>query len=351
MYIEDLTQTYRAKLDDELLELLAESKNLTLEARAVLFSEAAKRGLKAPELIQPSETISKGVIKAEVLSAGPFIAEVLKTFHARFWVFVRLVAPAVVIGYVTVHWSGKEIREIVSHMRYPAEPSLAELVRMSCFRFGGFVVSWVAFSFSYGAVCAEITLRHAGVVPSFGQCFTIVLRRARPFLRVVAVLFVGLLLFTALAMSLSTGLYWLSASRYLSLGRTALWWCSMGLTGIAWIVLSRFSLSVPAVVIGNERVGQAIFRSDEMTEGKWLILSALVVKSVWGGYIAGMIPYWLASRIAWTVPPPWWFGWVLTGLSIAAVAAIEPYMFVGFALLYLHSAPATVSAQESVAAV
>jgi hypothetical protein len=33
MYIEDLTQTYRAKLDDELLELLAASKNLKLEAR------------------------------------------------------------------------------------------------------------------------------------------------------------------------------------------------------------------------------------------------------------------------------------------------------------------------------
>ena len=54
-----------------------------------------------------------------------------------------------------------------------------------------------------------------------------------------------------------------------------------------------------------------------------------------------MVPYWLASHIAWTVPPPWWFGWVLMGLSIAAVTAIEPYMFVGFALLYLRSAPAT----------
>jgi hypothetical protein len=142
-------------------------------------------------------------------------------------------------------------------------------------------------------------------------------------------------------MLLSTGLYGLSASRHLYLGRTALWLCSTGLTGIAWIVLSRFSLSVPAVVLGNDQVGEAIFRSDELTEGKWLILAALVVKSVWGGYIAGIIPYWIASNIAWKVPPPWWFSWVLMGLSIAAVTAIEPYMFVGFALLYLRSAPAT----------
>jgi hypothetical protein len=64
------------------------------------------------------------------------------------------------------------------------------------------------------------------------------------------------------------------------------------------LVFSRFGLAVPALVLDDRSVSQAMFRSDELTEGKWLILAILLVKSLIGGYVAGMIPFWL-PRWAW----------------------------------------------------
>jgi hypothetical protein len=99
--------------------------------------------------------------------------------------------------------------------------------------------------------------------------------------------------------------------------------------------VSRFFLAVPAVILDDYRVGQAMFRGDKLTEGKWLTLAALLAKSLIGGYIAGMCPFWLASIIHFSVPPGSWFRWILTIASIIAVTVVEPTMFVGFALLYL----------------
>jgi hypothetical protein len=77
-----------------------------------------------------------------------------------------------------------------------------------------------------------------------------------------------------------------------------------------------------------------MFRSDELTEGKWLTLTVLLAKSLIGGYVAGKCPFWLASWIPPNIPLPSWFPWVLTVASIVGVTVVEPTMFIGFALLY-----------------
>ncbi len=77
-----------------------------------------------------------------------------------------------------------------------------------------------------------------------------------------------------------------------------------------------------------------MFVSDQLTEGKWLTLATLLAKSLIGGYIAGICPFWLASKIPANVVLPSWFPWVLIVASIAGVTGVEPPMFVGFALLY-----------------
>jgi len=108
-----------------------------------------------------------------------------------------------------------------------------------------------------------------------------------------------------------------------------------GLVCPALIIASRFCLAVPAVILDDCRVWQAMLRSDELTRGKWLILTSLLAKSLIGGYVAGMSPFWLASFVRVTVPLPSWFPWILTGASIIGVSIVEPTMFIGFALLYL----------------
>jgi len=94
-------------------------------------------------------------------------------------------------------------------------------------------------------------------------------------------------------------------------------------------------LAVPAVVLDDCQVGQAMLRSGGLTQRKWLKLAVLLAKSSIGGYVAGMLPFWIASFIPANTPVPSWFPWVLTVASIIGVTIVEPTMFIGFALLYL----------------
>ena len=105
--------------------------------------------------------------------------------------------------------------------------------------------------------------------------------------------------------------------------------------------MSRFCVAIPALLFDNCRVGQSIFRSDAYTEGEWLILAALLAKSVVGGYIASWLPFWFAAAVLQDVAVPSWFHWVLTASSIPAVSIVEPTMFIGFTLLYLQKRTAT----------
>ena len=115
-------------------------------------------------------------------------------------------------------------------------------------------------------------------------------------------------------------------------------------TGFAVLLISRFALAVPAVVLDNYGVAQAMFRSDELTEGKWLTLAALLTKSLAGGY--AFLPFWLAARVAESTPLPSWLPWVLNAASIIGVTLVEPTMFIGFALLYA-SAPSLPSTENA----
>jgi hypothetical protein len=87
-----------------------------------------------------------------------------------------------------------------------------------------------------------------------------------------------------------------------------------------------------------------MLRSDELTQGKWLILAALLAKSLVGGYVPGMCPFWLASSVRASAPLPSWFPWILTVASIIGVSVVEPTMFIGFAWFYLKMS-ATPTAQ------
>lgn len=150
-------------------------------------------------------------------------------------------------------------------------------------------------------------------------------------------------------MALSETILGLSLKHNVHTSSFSLFILSFGLTNLALLVLSRFALAVPAVVLDHYGVTQGMFRSDELTEGKWLTLAALLAKSLVGGYIAGMCPFWLASWLLTAIPLPYWFPWVLTVASIAAVTVAEPTMFIGFALLYLRMSGLRPASSEALA--
>jgi hypothetical protein len=157
-----------------------------------------------------------------------------------------------------------------------------------------------------------------------------------------------LCLFGYILSGLALSAVWLTPVRHLNLNSFMVWVLSLATSWAAMVVLSRFALAVPAVVLDGYKVGKSMFRSDELTQGKWLVLAALVFKSYIGGYIAGAAPFWLAAQIPNTVALPPWFSWALTAASMAAVIVVEPPMFIGFALLYLRQSailPAKAEAQ------
>jgi hypothetical protein len=129
---------------------------------------------------------------------------------------------------------------------------------------------------------------------------------------------------------------WVARQRQAHVSSLTIQFVAIASMGLGLLIFSRFGLAMPAIILGNCRVGQAMFLSDELTERKWLTLGVLLVKSVVGGYLAGMCPFWLASWIPAGASLPLWFPWVLRFASVAAVIVVEPPMFIGFALLYLR---------------
>jgi hypothetical protein len=221
-----------------------------------------------------------------------------------------------------------------------------EILEIWFVNFVEFLVSWMAFSFSFGAICSAVGQISAGVVPSASDCFAEVRERIGSFLRLSVLLFLLALVAVAAAGLLGVAFFWILHQRHMHPSSFIIRVVSFLCVGLTLLVLSRFGLALPALILDNCRVGQAMFRSDELTKGKWLTLAILLAKSLIGGYVAGMFPFWLAGWIWAYVRLPRQF---LAVVSIAGVTVVEPFMFIGFALLYVRMAALSSASSKALA--
>jgi len=344
MQVEELSKAYQTKTDEELLQLATHAGQLTPEAQTALMSELARRRIDSSEYLKRhgeksdrfEEPKAREMSASDSRGIGGFVEELLGVYRAHFWLFIKLVVPSVVVGYIAVQTGRNEARDIARHL--PRGFSMlghqTEILEIWLANLAGYLVSWIAFSFSFGAICSAVRQISRGLVPTVQDSFAEVRDRRGSFLQLSLLLFLLLLLLLGVALLVSTGLLWLVHQRQLHLSRFVIQAVSFGSVGLALLVLSRFGLAIPALVLDDCRVGQAVFRSDELTEGKWLVLAVLLAKSLVGGYVAGMCPFWLASFILGHASSPSWLPWTLIAASIAGVAVVEPTMFIGFALLY-----------------
>ncbi len=350
MQIQDLAKSYQTKTDEELVRLAMNLEQLTAEARSVLMGELTRRRIDVTENLEAHTDVEPASEKirtrglsfhADPPGVGGFVEEVLRIYRRHFWFFIRVIAPAVVVGYIAVLIGRNEGREIARNL--PRGVGLlfhqTELIEIALANWAGYLVSWMAFSFSFGAICFAVSQIGAGAAPSFADSFGETCHRLGSFLRLSLLLFFLILLAQAAGGLLSGGIFWILGQRQIHSGRIAIWVVTFGVACIVLLLMSRFGLAIPALILDDYRVGQAMFRSDELTEKKWLTLAVLLAKSLIGGYVAGMSPFWLASFIPPHAQLPSWFPWVLTIVSIAGVTVVEPTMFIGFALLYLKNSP------------
>jgi hypothetical protein len=277
---------------------------------------------------------------------GDFVAETLRTYHADFWLYFKIVAPAVIVSTFAIITSRHEVREILRHLPRGGELLAHHFLEIGLVNYSAWFVSWIVFSFMFGATCIAVEERSAGFTPSAWHSFLSIRERLGSFLRVSLLLLVVVVLAEAASALLGLGVFWILHQWRVQPTSFLIKVVGYGLVGPALIIASRFCLAVPAVILDDCTVWQAMLRSDELTRGKWPILTSLLAKSLIGGYVAGMGPFWLASFARVTVPLPSWFPWILTGASIIGVSIVEPTMFIGFALLYLKMS-ATPCASQS----
>ena len=349
---QSLANQYRTKTDDELLHLTEQRSQLTAEACAVLAAELASRPIASHSLADtsahntlPDSKSSRTETPSIHLKTGEFIEEVLRFYHRNRWSFMKLIFPAVVVGTITVIWGRHESHEISRHLHREGgilRPQVG-IIEIGMATWGSYLVSWMAFCFAFGAICSAVEQVHAGFEASIRDSVAAVHEQLGPFLRLSLIMWVVLMTVVVIAALAGTAIFSVIDSYVGHPGSLGLRVLSFGLFGVIALILSRFGLAIPALVLDDYRLWRAIIRSGQLTRGNWPILAVLLFKSIVGGYVAGMLPFWLARLIPASINLPSWFSWVLTGASIAAVTVVEPIMFIGFALLYLKtSAPSRV---------
>jgi hypothetical protein len=113
------------------------------------------------------------------------VEEVLRVYGGQFWFFIRLVAPAVVLGYIAVRIGLNEEREIAREvLRLPISEIVrhrSELIEIWLAN-SGYLVSWMAFSFSFGAICFAVDEIKTGSTPSVTGSFGAIGHRLGSFL-------------------------------------------------------------------------------------------------------------------------------------------------------------------------
>jgi hypothetical protein len=356
MQIHDFVRAYQLKSDEELLQLAEAADELTAEARLALEGELTRRRLIPQDLPSAGSNQIRGpFVKLEETlhtffseGVGQSVTEFLRTYHAHFWLFFSLAAPAVMISTIGLIVSRYHVRAVYRQFLDPREilSHPAAIVDIWLTYLLAYFVGWLASCVAFGASCSAVQQIATGYVPSIIRSLAEVRARLDAFLRLSALLFFLLIVAGAASSLIVFGALWTLSRLHIQINSLILY-LSYGTLGLALLVVSRFGLAMPAVVLDNYKAGQAIFRSDELTEHKWLTLAALLAKATIGGYVAVMLPFWLAFAFLKNEQPPPFLPWVLTIASGIGVAAVEPTLFVGFAMLYLKQSARMVAQGEN----
>ena len=267
MHIEDLATEYLTKTDEELLQLAADPEQLTSSAQTALANELAKRRITVAEhstVLQDegSQPRLERLADSAPLSSrdshqvSEFVTEVLRVYHDHFWLFVKLIAPAVIIGYIAVLLGRYEVRHIARHIPWGPEvlEHKAEMLEISFLNQIEYLVMWFASCLSFGAICSAVRQIGVGALPSFQDSFAAVRQRMGHFLRLSLLLYFLIALAVVAASLLPTGAIWVARQRHAHLGHFTILLLTFFTIGLASLVFSRFCLAMPALILDDCKV-------------------------------------------------------------------------------------------------
>ena len=196
MRIDDFVTHYQSKSDEELLQLAADTSLLTPEAHSALAGELSRRLLSTaaapkgyPAAGQALAEELQDLLPARSHNTNEFIAEVLRLYHTHWRLFITLVAPAVVVGYTTPYLRRWLAMEIVRRIFSSQGPHTISTIEGLLVAVVGYVVSWMAFSCAFGAICISVHRIQKHESPTVMNSFVALRQRGGAFVRVSLLLF------------------------------------------------------------------------------------------------------------------------------------------------------------------
>src|SRR5206468_10529887 len=103
-----------------------------------------------------------------------------------------------------------------------------EILEMWFANFAGYFVSWMAFCFSFGAICAAVRQIEDGVIPSVRDCFATIRERMCSFLQLSLLLLFALFAIEVGAVLLYSGVFWVLHQRHAHLSSFTIQFLSVG---------------------------------------------------------------------------------------------------------------------------
>ena len=347
MQLQDLSALYETKTDDELFQLLADLKQLTPDAQTSLKAELSKRHIQPaprhaieeekpqPEPLLASEQNFQHLASLPgTLTARNLISEAARIQRRHWRALAAFAMPAFFGLGICVYFQFAIDLGFPLIIENRIHPPLLYLV-FALLTLTTYFIAWVGIHLSYAMICSGVTRITGAGRAAFRQCFTQVYRRKGTFLLLCALLYLITLMLETAATLLSRLFSW--TCRQLDMPSSArieaLVWFALPV--LAGLILTRFALAVPAVIRGGRRTAAALFLSDELTEGKWLLLAAVYFKAAFAAGVVVFLAAWLATIIRTRVE---WLFWIGSALKIFLCVPVFMMSFVEFALLYIRTA-------------
>jgi hypothetical protein len=265
---------------------------------------------------------------------GPlaFARDVASLYHRNAWLFLKLLLPAALFGYLVVFLSAQKADEILRYIpRGAIVNHMSEVLESDAFRIGGLLLNWLLYCFAFSGIAAAVLKLVDGERAVAEECFGSVREQLGSFFRLSLILAL-LLAITFMAATIGGAFLY---ARFMAHTKPVLMVVGWATVFLVCLVVSRFGLALPALVLEHRNVSRSLARSVELTKGCWTILAVLLLESVGGSYLI----YQLVVRF---VNTPLVHRFAPEELRCAAVvlslllgALLQPHILIGFSLLYI----------------
>lgn len=276
---------------------------------------------------------------AQSTRAIHYVHRAWSIYRQDFWLVLKLILPAALISFFITCLLADKMAELAhyvpSHLGNPIPPFL--LVEVGLFRMGGFLTTWIGYCFSFAAICVAVSKIKMGGSPVAAECFTAVRERFIPFLKISVLLFLVLILTSIVFVVVGAFIQAQYVNKIISLPAWMAYQSGAFLFFVSCVIVSRFSLSHPSVILEGTNILSSLFRSDELTEGKWFGLALLVFEGTLAPFYLAQAVFWMLQSAGVLVPLPAWSHSGVYYLVVALSIAMEPIMFIGFAIMYLEA--------------